>query len=174
MNSSIDSVINANIGKVLYTAGNDFKLFREKLGSRMSSKLQSEIISATVENAFASVVEGARVGNGDHEADVYINEIPLELKTSRDSREWRGGEFSKRSGDFLLISWSLTKDTNEINWFVIHTLLTESDWKSSGSASYYATSISLDDALNKNGRVIVGDVRQAIKLRHPIYESLTS
>jgi len=172
MNEIVSDLIKNNINEILSTAGNDFVLFQEKLGSRMSAKLQSEIISALVENSFAKVISSARMGNGDREADIYINDIPVELKTSRKSREWRGGEFSKRSGNFLLISWDVSKNTNKVQWFVLHGLLEESDWKTSKSKNYYATTISLDEALQKNGSVIVGNVRKAKKLTHPIYKEI--
>lgn len=172
MTTSIVSTVERNLQQILDNAGNDFILFREKLGSRMSAKLQSEIISALVENAFAKTIDSARAGNGDHEADVYVDGVPLELKTSRKSREWRGGEYSKRSGDFLLISWVHNETTNKVEWFVLHTVLEENDWKTSTSKNYYATTISLDEALRKNSKVLIGDIRKAKKLTHPIYQSI--
>jgi hypothetical protein len=154
---------------VLASAAADFKLFADKLGARMSAKLRSEIISALLENSMEKHIPKARAGAGDHEADVYIRNVPLELKTAFHAREWRGGEYSKRRGDFLLISWTATAD-NELNWFAVHTLLTEQDWKSSGSKNYYATSVTLDAVLeNAQSTVIVGGVRQAKKLRHPTF-----
>jgi hypothetical protein len=163
------TIISENIKNILHNAETDFKIFREKLGSRMSAKLQSEIISGLVENAFEKVIPEARVGNGDREADVYINGVPLELKTSRKSREWRGGEFSKRFGDFLLISWDITP-TGNIGWCVAHAILAEEDWQSSKSASYYATTISLDNVLDKGCNIIVGNTRKAKTRTHPVYE----
>jgi hypothetical protein len=172
MHQTVDAIIKNNINDILSSAGNDFLLFQEKLVARMSTKLQSEIISALVEISFVKIISTARLGNGDHEADIYINDIPVELKTSRKSRKWRGGEFSKRSGNFLLISWDVSKNTNKVQWFVLHGLLEESDWQTSKSKNYYATTISLDEALQKNGNVIVGNIRKAKKLTHPIYEEI--
>jgi hypothetical protein len=168
----VKEIIGKNIHAVLRSAANDFKIFREKLGSRMSAKLQSEIISGLVENAMEQVIPDARVGAGDHEADVYINNIPVELKTSRKSREWRGGEYSKRSGVFLLISWNIN-NVHDIEWCVVYVKLDETDWQSSKSSSYYATTISLDDALNKNGEVLIGNIRKAKTRIHPVYENVT-
>lgn len=164
-------IIQQHIRPVLIASTTDFKLFQQKLGKRMSVKLQSEIMSALIQEQFEQQVPAAQVGAGDHEADVYIAGAPLELKTSYGSREWRGGEYSKRSGDFLLISWKLS-DTNIPTWCALHATLNETDWKSSVSKNYYATTISLDEVLRKGGRVLVGNVRKAKKLQHPMYEYL--
>ncbi len=157
---------------VLDSAGADLKLFADKLGARMSAKLRSEIISALLENSMEKYIPMARAGAGDHEADVYIDGVPLELKTAFNARQWRGGEYSKRRGDFLLISWTATTD-NELNWFAVHTRLTEQDWQSSGSKNYYATTVTLDAVLqSKSSSVLVGGVRQAKKLKHPTFTAV--
>jgi hypothetical protein len=156
---------------VLEQTTKDFQIFQEKIGGRISMKLQSEILSALMQGAFEDIVPNTRGGAGDHEADVYINDVPLEIKTSYNSREWRGGAYSKRSGHFLLVSWKLST-TSEPTWCAMHVVLSENDWKSSGSANYYATSISLDDALAKQGRVLVGNVKKATSRMHPIYEHI--
>lgn len=163
------STLKKHIRPVLTTATADFALFQDKLGGRMGPKLQSEIISALLENAMVKHIPNCRGGAGDHEADVYIRNVPLELKTSRASREWRGGEFSKRSGDFLLVSWNVT---DSLVWNAIHVQLQSSDWKSAQSANYYATAIDLDTVLSLGGKVLVGDVRTAKIRKHPIYESV--
>jgi hypothetical protein len=167
----IASTIDHQLRSVLTKAGDDFVSFRGKVGCRLSTKLQSEIISALIENSFASTI-GARCGTTDAQADLYINDIPLELKTSHHSREWRGGEFSKRSGHFLLISWKLNSDHNKMEWFVLHTILSEEDWRTSKSKNYYATSITIDDALLKSGRVIIGHTKTAKTRMHPVHEML--
>lgn len=162
-------ILQSHLPVVLTATAADFKLFADKLGARMSAKLRSEIISALLEINMERYVPGAVAGKGDHEADVYINGMPLELKTAFNAREWRGGEYSKRHGNFLLVSWKSTEQ-NDIEWFALHAMLSEQDWKSSTSANYYATSITLDAALqNCNGQVLIGEVRQARKLSHPVY-----
>lgn len=162
-------ILTKYIHEVARTTTEDFQFFRNKLGGRMGAKLQSEIISALLENSFIQHVPGARGGVGDNEADIYLNDAPLELKTARRARVWRGGEYSKRSGDFLLVSWDMT---DSLTWCVLHVKLDMHDWKSSGSANYYATTISLDDALARGGQFLIGGVRHAKKLQHPIYERL--
>jgi hypothetical protein len=148
----------------------NFLFFRERLGPRIGAKLQSEIISALLENAAVKVIPNMRGGAGDHEADLYLNDVSLELKAARGARVWRGGEYSKRAGDFLLVSW----DMNEVgvDWCMVHVNLPVEAWKSSGNVNYYATTISLDDALHYGGRFLLGDAKVAKKNRHPIYEKI--
>lgn len=163
------STLKKHIRAVLASATADFALFQDKLGGRMGPKLQSEIISALLENAMVKHIPNCRGGAGDHEADVYIRNVPLELKTSRASREWRGGEYSKRSGDFLLVSWNVT---DSLVWNAVHVQLKSSDWKSAQSANYYATTIDLDTALSLGGKFLIGSARSARVRTHPIYESV--
>lgn len=168
----MNDILRTYLPTVLASAGTDFKLFADKLGARMSAKLRSEIISALLENNMERYIPHARAGTSDREADVYIQNVPLELKTAFNAREWRGGEYSKRRGDFLLVSWTVTPD-NELNWFAVHTLLTEQDWKSSVSQNYYATSVTLDAVLqNAQSTVLVGDIRHARKLKHPVFSAV--
>jgi hypothetical protein len=168
----MNDILQTYLPTVLASAGTDFKLFADKLGARMSAKLRSEIISALLENNMERYIPHARAGTSDREADVYIQNVPLEIKTAFNARDWRGGEYSKRRGDFLLISWTVTT-TNELAWFAVHTLLTEQDWKSSGSQNYYATTVTLDAVLqNGQSTVLIGDIRQARKLKHPVFTAV--
>lgn len=168
--SKVTKVLCEYIRPVLKQVDRDLAQFNKKLGHRMTAKLQSEIISGLIQNHYQALAPGVRIGAGDHEADLYVGDTPVELKTSRESREWRGGEYSKRSGHYLLVSWSPVDPTVRIQWCVVLVKLEEKDWRSSGSASYYATTVSLDEALDKRGRVIVGDTRKAKVRRHPVYE----
>jgi len=161
------NTIETHITDVIQMASSKYEFHRELL-DELGAKSQSESISKILEMSFKSIVPDARTGRGDHEADVYINEIPLELKTTKKSRSWRGGEYSKRSGDFLLISWDMDANGN-IMWFAIHAVLEKSDWISSGSKNYYATTISLDEVIAKGGKVLYGDVRKAKKWTHPVF-----
>lgn len=153
--------------EVCKATGADFMALHNQIGARMSAKLRSEILSAFLEVNFERYVPGAAAGYGDNEADVYLKGTPLEIKTAFKARQWRGGEYSKRKGDFLLVSWDWTE--HGVVWFAVHSLLTASDWVSSGSANYYATSITLDAALQRDSTILVGNVRTAKKLTHPVY-----
>lgn len=110
-----------------------------------STKLKSELISNIVETSFSTIVPNTTAPKMDSEPDLIIDTKPLELKTSKTTTTWRGGEFSKRESDYLLIAWNEIK--GEFKWFVCYTYLKESDWKSSQSSSYYATTIDINDVL---------------------------
>lgn len=148
----------------------NFMFFRERLGPRIGAKLQSEIISALLENAAVKVIPNVRGGMGDNEADLYLRDVPLELKAARAARVWRGGEYSKRSGDFLLVSWNIGEVGME--WCMLHVNLPVDAWQSSGNANYYATTISLDDALRYGGQFLLGSAKVAKKNQHPVYEQV--
>jgi hypothetical protein len=109
-----------------------------------STKLKSELISSVWETSF-SLLPNVIAPKIDNLPDLYMDDLPLELKTSKTTTTWRGGEFSKRESNYLLIAW------DEVNgffkWFVCFTYLTEDDWKSSTSNNYYATTIDIGDVL---------------------------
>jgi len=61
----------------------------------------------------------------------------------------------KRESDYLLVSYD---DSGEdMKWFVFFVNLKKGDWVSSGSTSYYATTIELDQVLGR-GEILVGSV----------------
>jgi hypothetical protein len=80
----------------------------------------------------------------------------LEIKTAKTTHVWRGGEFSKRESDYLMVSYD--DSGTDLKWFFLHTYLLESDWKSSGSGNYYATTVDLNDILKKDYTILIGDV----------------
>lgn len=111
----------------------------------LSTKLKSELISNIIETTFSSIVPNTYDPKKDSEPDLYVNGEALEIKTAKTTYMWRGGEYSKRNGNFLLIGWNEIE--GELRWFVLFTYLNESDWKSSTSSNYYATTIDLNDVL---------------------------
>lgn len=130
-----------------------------------STKLKSELISNIVETSFSIVVPNAVDPKKDAEPDLYIDGHALELKTSKTTTTWRGGEFSKRNSDYLLIAWE--EINNEFKWFVCWTHLTEDDWKSSKSSSYYATTIDINDVLlKKETEILLGETKQKRIKKH--------
>ncbi len=68
------------------------------------------------------------------------------------------GEFSKRESDYLMVSYD--DSGYELKWFFLYTYLMESDWKSSGSGNYYATTIDLNNILKKDYHLLVGDLEK--------------
>lgn len=111
-----------------------------------STKLKSELISSMWETSFSYIVPNTISPKLDSEPDLYLESQPLELKTSKTTTTWRGGEFSKRESNYLLIAWN-ENEYGMFDWFVCYTYLTEDDWKSSQSNNYYATTIDIGDVL---------------------------
>jgi len=146
-----------HLSSVIAETNKRFNTFRTVVEySTLSTKLKSELISNMLEASFASVVPEVTAPFSDNEPDLWIVSTPLEIKTAKTTHVWRGGEFSKRESDYLMISYDDSGD--ELKWFFLHTYLLESDWKSSGSGNYYATTIDLNDILKKDYTIFVGDV----------------
>ena len=135
-------------------------------GNPMTKKQLSECISSVIESKMVDVcirmgitIEAPKV---DSQADIILEYKPLEIKTTS-GREWRGGEYSKRESDYLLVSYDYAD--GEFSWFVIHKYLEEKDWKSSKNKNYYATSLTLNEVVD--GKILVGDIEKKISLYHP-------
>jgi hypothetical protein len=155
---------------VMEEANNRFKIFKSVVDyDSLSTKLKSELISNMLEASFSKVVPHVISPFTDGEPDLYVMGNPLEIKTSKTTHLWRGGEFSKRESDYLLVSYD---DSGEdLKWFFIHTYLMESDWKSSGSSSYYATTIDLNYVLDtKEHSILFGETVQKRIKKHLICE----
>jgi len=133
---------------------------------KLSTKLKSELISNALEAAMSKVIPNCEAPTVDSKSDVYINGVALEIKTTSTSYTWQGGEFSKRPADYLLVGYTDDGVGNNIKLFVLHTKLKESDWISSKSDNYYATSIQLKYILKNNKyTVLTGNIQQ--KRTHP-------
>tara|TARA_Y100000034_G_scaffold66998_1_gene80851 strand:+ start:177 stop:677 length:501 start_codon:yes stop_codon:yes gene_type:complete len=123
----------------------------------LSTKLKSELISNMFESSISDIVPNAVAPLKDHEPDLFIDIEPLELKTSKTTTTWRGGEYSKRPSNYLLVSYDDSE--KDVKWFLLFTNLLKKDWKSSSSKSYYATSIDLNYIVeNKNYEILHGDI----------------
>ena len=91
----------------------------------------------------------------------------MEIKTAKTVGVWRGGEYSKRESDYLLVSYD---DSGEdMKWFVFFVNLKKGDWTSSGSNSYYATTIELDQVLGR-GEILIGSVVKKRVKNHLVCE----
>jgi hypothetical protein len=152
-------LINSYIDDVIMETNKRFRTFKSVVEySTLSTKLKSELISNMLEASFSSIIPGVKSPFSDNEPDLWVMETPLEIKTAKTSHVWRGGEFSKRESDYLMVSYDDNGD--ELKWFFLYTYLMESDWKSSGSGNYYATTIDLNDILKKDYHLLVGDLEK--------------
>jgi hypothetical protein len=90
------------------------------------------------------------------------NEV-CEIKvTSSKKQEWMGGKLSKRSAEYILISWEHIKEhgtlfgtiPENIEFSVINTFIDESEWKTLGD-NYYGTKINSEILEGKTVKVLV-------------------
>ena len=126
--------------------------FYDKKRLIKSDKQKSEDISGLLETAMEDLIEGAIAPKVDHEPDIRLNGAPVEIKTSS-GENWRGGEFSKRGGHFVFVTWTL--DGNNVPSFFIGGIdLVEEDWKKSNSENYYATTFGKKELWENREKVI--------------------
>jgi hypothetical protein len=154
--------------QVVEEANNRFKIFKSVVDyGSLSTKLKSELISNMLEASFSKVVPDVVSPFSDGEPDLYVKGTALEIKTAKTTHTWRGGEFSKRESDYLLVSYDDSGD--DLKWFFVHTYLMESDWKSSGSDSYYATTIDLNYVMeSKEYQILMGKTEKKRVKNHLI------
>jgi hypothetical protein len=148
LNTKITNLLNNNLSEIESRLNKGFKDYKSIPGyDKHSTKLKSEILSNLIESVVSELITEAVAPGKDHMADLIVDGTPLEIKTTATSDSWRGGEFSKRPGDYIMVGWE--EVCGVLKTFMLHTFLEESHWKSSGSGNYYATSISLSDIIEK-------------------------
>ena len=154
-------------------ARKDFSAIGQTVLARLSSKQRSEFFGAFLEAAFAECIAEehgyeSRQPEHDREPDLnFLNGHSMEVKNTSTDIGWRGGKYSKRPGDYILVSFD--KESNDV--FVALAALTEDDWTHSSSKSYYATSFTAKDLKRVikggRGKVILGDFRYGPINRKP-------
>ena len=142
-------------------------------GNPMTRKQLSECISGVIESKMVKVASNIGITiespKKDSEPDIMLEYKPLEIKTTC-STEWRGGAYSKREADYLMIKYDIID--GEFYWFVLHKYLKENDWMGGDvenkDNNYYATTIRLNEMLD--GDILVGDKEKKTTLWHPTLE----
>ena len=130
------------------TLFNKYRTEFKKDGIEFSTKQQSELMSEIAQASFLNVLKekniNAEVNVGVIVADLYIEGVPVEIKTCG-AEKWQGGSFSKRPGLYLLLSWKYLESTK---LFCAMQDMVESDWRShmlnednkmKKNATYYGT-----------------------------------
>ena len=130
------------------TLFNKYRTEFKKDGIEFSTKQQSELMSEIAQASFLNVLKekniNAEVKVGVNVADIYIEGVPVEIKTCG-AEKWQGGSFSKRPGLYLLLSWKYIESTK---LFCAMQDMVESDWRShmlnednkmKKNATYYGT-----------------------------------
>ena len=130
------------------TLFNKYRTEFKKDGIEFSTKQQSELMSEIAQASFLNVLKekniNVEVKVGVNVADIYIEGVPVEIKTCG-AEKWQGGSFSKRPGLYLLLSWKYLESTK---LFCAMQDMVESDWRShmlnednkmKKNATYYGT-----------------------------------
>lgn len=130
------------------TLFNKYRTEFKKDGIEFSTKQQSELMSEIAQASFLNVLKekniNAEVKVGVNVADIYIEGVPVEIKTCG-AEKWQGGSFSKRPGLYLLLSWKYLESTK---LFCAMQDMVEFDWRShmlnednkmKKNATYYGT-----------------------------------
>ena len=138
----------------------DLKSAYDKHRIVKTKKQLSEDISALFETAMENLYEDVEAPKKDSEPDLRKNGKGVELKTT-EGEQWRGGEYSKRPSQYLLISWDLVDQ--DLKFFVASLYLEEEDWKTSTSDKYYATIFGKKEIISrienqKNVDILSGEV----------------
>lgn len=128
-----------------------------------------ETISATYYNSVGIPTEACK---NDTEPDLYFTEIdkPCEIKvTSSNKREWMGNHISKKSSEFILISWEYKEATDtlfgtqpeDLSFCVINVFLDKDDWMTLGK-EYNGTKITSKMLDKKKLNILVDGSRKKI------------
>ena len=117
---------------------------------RVKNKLLSEVMSFYTENVAAEYFsklynsDKVRPAKNDNEPDIIFDKDSIEIKVAKTTDNnvvsWRGGEYSKREGTFILIAWNFCNSEKDCFKFAVYKVnLTKQDWIMSNVKNYYAT-----------------------------------
>ncbi len=123
-----------------------------------SNKNLSEIIGKVMEKVSADIFTKnlsyeVKNAKADREADLHFTKInlPMEIKVTSTTNAWTGGEFSKRTFHYFMVSWGGDFD----EFFVCAVKLMKKDWKSNISKNFYGPSLSLKKLVSKRDKLIL-------------------
>jgi hypothetical protein len=152
----------------------------------IKNKLVSELISEMTEKLAAKYFsklynsDKVRCAKNDNEPDIIFDKDSIEIKVAKVCNgnivTWRGGEYSKREGTFILIAWNFCNDTKDCFKFAVYKVnLTKQDWIVSKVKNYYATIYNMNLLVANDSHIcIVGNYTTSKrKISKPILESIT-
>ena len=142
--------------------------YREAIGNKSISEILSKIIGQILALK-ASEMFGVEVitTNCDNDPDIIFIEdgvkYALEVKTAKCDDNgnviWRGGEFSKRDGDYFFVTWNWIDDNCEFDIFVAHTFVKKTNWKPSRE-NYYAPTMPIEHlVIQENFMPFIGSMK---------------
>lgn len=151
-----------------------FDYYEKSLGMiDLSKKIKSEILSQLIGQKIKEIIENqvpnhtVYVGKSDNDNDIKIIRtgdisvgdvvsIPLEIKVTCSSM-WRGGEFSMRECNHLMVYWNNKNGKTEI--FACICNLKKEDWNSQIDIGYYAPTLHRWELAQDNRRIdIIGTI----------------
>jgi hypothetical protein len=132
---------------------------------RVRSGVLSELFETQSAHYFNSIGISTKPCGTDKEPDLYFTELEesCEIKvTSSTKREWMGNHISKKSSEYVLISWEYNKEMNTLfgtqpeylKFSVINVFLDKDDWMTLGE-EYNGTKITSKMLDNKEIKVLV-------------------
>lgn len=134
----------------------------------LPEKVKSEIISNGICKKIAKMFEAnpslgtyikVKVGKSDNDVDLLFTNITtneeykLEVKVAKNAT-WRGGEFSMRESDHLLVSWN--QEGNDVRIYSCVLFLKKDDWHSNMQNGYYAPSLHKRDLIREDRLDLIG------------------
>lgn len=173
-----------NVGEV-FSALSKYKGISTKTKSEIISGIVAEELTNVLNEKNELEKYFFRGAASDNEPDIVVEGVSMEIptvhtkqpwlgvaevkvaKATKDTKgnysvTWRGGELSKRDGDYFFVAWDFVDDS--IEWFVCHAFVKKTDWKSSLQNGYYATTITTEQVLDNHlGEVVLGSLSLSAK-----------
>jgi len=133
--------------------------------NRVKSVILSDLFETKSAEYFNSIGIKTMCCENDMDPDLLFtdtNEV-CEIKvTSSKKQEWMGGKLSKRSAEYILVSWEHIKEhgtlfgtvPENIEFSVINVFINQSEWNTLGD-NYYGTKITSKTLEGKTVKVLV-------------------
>ena len=132
-----------------------------------SNGLKSSIISNLFETQSAYYFNSIGLPTVDSKNDkdpdlIFDGVTPCEIKVTNakklltKSLVWMGGEYSKRSSDFILAAWHI--ENNDFYFLVIKTVIHMDEWEraDNGRNTFYGTKFHCNKLYDKEHEVLIG------------------
>lgn len=160
-----------NLGPAIPSAFKELLEIIEDKFPTIPEKLKSELLSNGVcvsisnqmkQNPSLSSFVKVSVGKSDNDVDLLFTNTTtsetykLEVKVGKNAT-WRGGEFSKRESDHLMISWS--QNGIAVKLYACVLFLKKEDWHSNMAKGYYAPTFYKKDLAREDRIDLIGEYK---------------
>jgi hypothetical protein len=170
-------------GKVSEICLNIFPFIKDK---KVKSALLSDLFESQSEIYFNSIGIKTTSCKNDREPDLFFNElgIPCEIKVNGvDSNQvkkctWLGGQYSKRSSDFIFINWYYRNSSNTlfgveqkyISFCLTSCYVKKEFWKASTSTEYNGVFFTSDVLCSQEHKSLIGSCTSEGLILEKFYE----